>query len=172
MFRRAPVRALLLDDDPGALALLRHELRLACPSLEIEVRGEPDVSGPARDVYVVDNDFSGDSRAGDLLEAVRATAPDALVLAWSARLDAPTLKRLVNAGCDGAFAKQDREETARAVRLVASRARELRRGRRHPGTSVASLLDAVTSLLREWNERLGGEDRALAAPSAERGAGR
>jgi len=167
-----PPRALLLDDDPSALALLRHELLEACPGLVVETRTTPDVSGPARDVYVVDNDFAGSPQAAPLLEAIRATAPDALVLAWSARLEVATLKRLVNAGCDGAFSKQDREETAQAVRLVAARVAAVAGGRRGRRGSVGAALYAVTGLLREWNHRLDGEDRALGAPSGGRGAGR
>jgi len=167
-----PVRALLLDDDPSALAVLKHELLTAVPGLDVDERSTPDVSGPAYDVYVVDNDFDGRACAGHLLETIRTTAPDALVLAWSARLDAPTLKRLVNAGCDGAFAKQDREEMRRAVGIVAARADALRRPARRRGRPVAAVLDAVTTLLREWNRRLDSEDGAAARPAASPGAGR
>ncbi|MCC7140077.1 MAG: response regulator transcription factor [Planctomycetes bacterium] len=162
-------RVLLLDDDPQALAVLRHDLKTACPDLEVETRTVADVSGRAFDVYVVDNDFGGDAKATALLDAVRATAPHALVLAWSARLDAPTLRRLLNAGCDGAFAKQDRAETAQAVRVVAARAAALTRAGRGRRGPVLAVLDAVTDLLREWNRRLDAEERAHAAPVGDGG---
>ena len=86
-----PLRALLLDDDEYALEFLRAVLLDRYPGLEIESRLEPDPTGEY-DFYFLDDDFEGVRLAGRLARRIRAQHPDAVVLAFSASLDADLAK--------------------------------------------------------------------------------
>src|SRR6185369_8257118 len=76
-------RALLVDDDPMALEHLELVLSSRFP----------------------DHDFEGELMAGELARQIRARGKPATVVAFSGHLDVETLKRLINAGCDGACEK-------------------------------------------------------------------
>jgi len=141
-------RALLVDDDPWALRWLAASLAARFPELEVVARDSPDVSG-AFDLYLVDNDFAGRRLAGELAATIRRRRPGAFVMAVSSDLDRPTLKALVNAGCQGACVKSDAQEVEEALQAVGAylQARSRRGG-------VADALRAIEDLLVQWNGRL------------------
>ncbi len=89
----AGLRALLLDDDHFALDFLRAVLTERYPQLEIEVRLRPDPTGEY-DLYFIDDDFEGVRVAGKLARRIWAQRPQAVILAFSASLDEPTLIEL------------------------------------------------------------------------------
>lgn len=154
------LKALVIDDDQDAAEWLAFQLQQRFPGLQIELRLSPSVTGDF-DMYFIDNDFHGKSLAGELAEAIRSQHSQALIVAFSARLDNGTLKRLVNAGCDGAFDKSNTEEVSQLLEIVESFAMRSQSEPRSGG--FLSAVRSIRDLLREWNRRL--ENDPWKAPS-------
>lgn len=148
-------RALLVDDDPFALEHLDLLLSSRFPDLVIEKRTRPDVGGNF-DFYFLDNDFEGELLAGRLASEIRARQPEATIIAFSGRLDVETLKRLINAGCDGACEKGAPRGWRPIFELVDARlAAMAERHRRAAGPfgGVRHAAGSIRDLLEDWNER-------------------
>lgn len=148
-------RALLVDDDPMALEHLELVLSSRFPDLEITMRRTPDVSGPF-DFYFLDNDFEGELLAGKLAREIRAANEEALVVAFSGTLDVDSLKRLINAGCDGACEKGAPASWRPILAMVEKRLGELMATHRRqagPFGGVRHAAGSIRDLLEEWNER-------------------
>lgn len=163
------LRALVIDDDVDAAEWLAYTLQSRFPELRIETRLTPDVSGEY-DLYFIDNDFHGESMAGDLAHSIRDLNPNGLIVAFSARLDGRTLKRLVNAGCDGAFDKSSPEEVNHLLAIVdkymaQSKAHSQERG-------FLGAIRAIRGLLSEWNRRLELDPWKAPAPEVAEAAAR
>ena len=153
-------RALLVDDDPMALEHLELLLSSRYPDLEIETRQEPDVSGRF-DFYFLDNDFEGELMAGALAREIRTRAPQATIIAFSGRLDVDTLKRLINAGCDGACEKGVPSSWRPILALVETRLHNMVASHRReagPFGGVRHAAGSIRDLLEDWNERPGEGD--------------
>jgi N-acetylglucosaminyldiphosphoundecaprenol N-acetyl-beta-D-mannosaminyltransferase len=153
-------RALLVDDDPMALEHLELLLSSRFPDLEIETRLAPDVSGEF-DFYFLDNDFEGELMAGKLAREIRARDRDATVIAFSGRLDVDTLKRLINAGCDGACEKGVPSSWRPILTLVEKRLEGMVESHRRaagPFGGVKHAAGSIRDLLEDWNERPGEEE--------------
>jgi DNA-binding NarL/FixJ family response regulator len=148
-----PISALLIDDDIWSLRLLKGMLEQCFPDLRIETRTEPDASG-SFDIYFIDNLIGERFMAEPLAREIRASNPDALVIAFSATLDRETLKSLLRAGCNGACDKTipsdlpiTMEITQRYIEsILSSPARE--------GRGLRGVVGSIRGLLREWNARL------------------
>ena len=151
--------ALLIDDDPSALALLRHVLETRCPTLRIECRTAPDPGG-SFDVIFVDNEMDGQYVAAGLASALRRRNPNALVLAYSATLEEATLKGLINAGCSGAFDKSVPDDLTKALDVVDAYLLKLSEPR---GRGFLGAIQSIKDLLREWNTRLDDQELELAS---------
>ena len=84
------------------------------------------------------------------------------MIAFSAFLDAPTLKQLINSGCDGAFEKQNREEFGLLIDIVrkyiAARGEQAIQGK---AKGLLGTIHSITDLLREWNLRLESHSQHL-----------
>lgn len=148
-------RALLVDDDPMALEHLELVLSSRFPDLEITTRRTPDVSG-SFDFYFLDNDFEGELLAGKLAREIRSANEDALVVAFSGALDVETLKRLINAGCDGACEKGVPASWRPILAMVEERlAAMIDSHRREAGAfgGVRHAAGSIRDLLEEWNAR-------------------
>lgn len=148
-------RALLVDDDPMALEHLELVLSSRFPDLEITTRNGPDVSG-AFDFYFLDNDFEGELLAGKLAREIRAANEGALVVAFSGTLDVETLKRLINAGCDGACEKGVAASWRPILAMVEERlGAMIDSHRREAGAfgGVRHAAGSIRDLLEEWNAR-------------------
>ena len=152
-------RALLVDDDPMALEHLELLLSSRFPDLEITTRRTPDVSGEF-DFYFLDNDFEGQLMAGALAREIRARSKSATVVAFSGRLDIETLKRLINAGCDGACEKGTPSSWRPILALVEKRLEEMVHSHKRaagPFGGVKHAAGSIRDLLEDWNERSGEE---------------
>jgi len=149
------LRALLLDDDEFALDFLEVYLSERYPGLEIERRQNPDPTGDF-DLYFLDDDFEGVSLAGKLARRVRAQRPDAIIIAFSACLDADTLKELLAAGCNGVCDKRVPEDLPAMGTALDRCLFELERARKKPPTDLTGryLVKTLSELFREWNRRL------------------
>lgn len=161
-------RILIVDDDQDASEFLVFRLREAVPDVHIETRSEPDVSG-GFDIYLLDNDFGGERHAGQLARRIRRVQRDALVIAFSAYLDAESLKQLINAGCDGACEKHEPVEVDQLMEVVRSFVASWTSNNK-PQRSRKGLVEtilSITELLREWNRRLDNQTRQLEAISDE-----
>jgi hypothetical protein len=139
------------------MALEHLELVLSSrfPDLEITTRTTPDVSG-AFDFYFLDNDFEGELLAGKLAREIRAMDEDALVVAFSGTLDVETLKRLINAGCDGACEKGVPASWRPILAMVEERlGAMIVSHRRESGAfgGVRHAAGSIRDLLEEWNTR-------------------
>ncbi len=159
MANGAGLKALLLDDDEYALEFLQAILRERYPSLTIERRLEPDPTGDF-DLYFLDDDFEGVRLAGRLARRIRAQRPQAVILAFSASLDKPTLKELLNAGCNGVCDKKvtsDLEGMLAALDRCVHAIEDQRQ--RHPRQITGRyLLNTFRELFREWNRRLDSQE--------------
>ncbi|MEW6074532.1 MAG: WecB/TagA/CpsF family glycosyltransferase [Planctomycetota bacterium] len=148
--------ALIVDDDPHALDHLELLLSMTFPGVRFEKRLEPDVEGQF-DFYFLDNDFHGVLLAAQMAAEIRRTRPAATIFAFSARLDAATLKGLINAGCDGVCDKSE-PGTWRVViehmrqELQARALRHKRETRAFGGVRPAAA--AIRTLLQKWNEEI------------------
>lgn len=159
------VKALIVDDDPWSVRLLRGMLRECFPMLNVDTRSTPTIEAGYQ-IYLLDNDFEGHQRAASLAREVRVVAPDALVIAFSGQLDRATLVELLNAGCDGACDKSRLEEMPGAMQVIQRYCESLVVAQNsRSGGSLREAVRAVADLIREWNTRLDLEE-------ARHGAGR
>jgi DNA-binding NarL/FixJ family response regulator len=149
------MKALLLDDDPYALEFLRTLLSERYPGLAIDVRAEPDPTGEY-DLYLLDDDFEGVRLAGKLARRIRAQRPEALILAFSASLDAQTLKDLLGAGCNGVCDKRLPSDLPEMLASLDRCMEELEARRSEPPSDLSGryLLKTFRELFRAWNQRL------------------
>ena len=161
------IEALLLDDDIWSLRLIKGLLQECFPDMKVHARDLPDPQGEF-DIYFVDNDFNGRRVLPDLARDIRRERPQALIIAFSATLDAGTLKELINAGCDGACDKSVYGDLARTMEIVRAYIEQTMIGSPRGGRARANgAMGTVRDLLREWNRRLErDEQRARIAESA------
>jgi len=145
-------RIAVIDDDPFVIAHLKRSLCEKLPGVDVDGVRTP-MAPAGYDVYIVDKDFEGACLGFDVINRVRDLAPDALVVAYSAFLDKEFLQSLLSERCSGAFDKGSLQELEDMIRLIGQFLDE--RGdvtpRRH---GLRSTVDAISSLLREWNLRL------------------
>lgn len=153
------IKALLLDDDRYALEFLQAMLLDRHPEISIEMRTTPDPSG-AFDVYFLDDDFDGVRLAGKLARRIRAQCPEALILAFSASLDAPTLKELLAAGCDGVCDKKVPSDVPEMLDTLDRCLVELAQASGRPIVDPRRphLVATFRELFREWNLRLDSQE--------------
>jgi DNA-binding NarL/FixJ family response regulator len=144
------MRALLLDDDPYALDLLQAILIERYPGLTIERRTEPSSHG-SHDIFFLDDDFEGVRLAGELAHRIRRDNPGAIILAFSASLDASTLKELLAAGCNGVCDKKEQRDVPEMLDAL-DRCLDALQARRTQAPE--SMLRTFRELFREWNLRL------------------
>jgi DNA-binding NarL/FixJ family response regulator len=153
------LRALLLDDDPYALEFLRAVLAERYPGLEMDSRSEPDPTGEY-DLYFLDDDFEGVRLAGKLARRIRAQRPEALILAFSASLDAGTLKELLNSGCNGVCDKKVPADLPAMLAALDRCIAEIDENRREAPADLSGryLVKTFRALFREWNRRLESQE--------------
>ena len=149
------LRALLLDDDEYALDFLQAILQERYPDLEVEKRLKPDPTGDF-DLYFLDDDFDGLRLAGRLARGIRAQRPEAVILAFSASLDRPTLKELLNSGCNGVCDKKVPTDMPLMLEALSRCIEEVDEERRRPPDSLSGryLVNTFRDLFHEWNLRL------------------
>ena len=153
------LKALLLDDDEYALDLLQAILLERYPGLKVEKRLSPDPTGDF-DLYFLDDDFEGVRLAGRLARRIRAQHPEAVILAFSASLDLPTLKELLNAGCNGVCDKKVPSDMPRMLEALDRCVRELVVQRDAPPDNLSGrfILNTFRELFQEWNRRLESQE--------------
>jgi DNA-binding NarL/FixJ family response regulator len=159
MQAQSTLRALLLDDDPYALEFLRAILSERYPGLALDMRSEPDPTGEY-DLYFLDDDFEGVRLAGKLARRIRAQRPDALILAFSASLDAATLKELLGAGCNGVCDKRVPTDLPEMLAALDRCIDELEERQNRPPTDLSGryLVKTFRELFRQWNRRLESQE--------------
>lgn len=152
-------KALLLDDDLYALEFLRAILAERYPGLAIDARPEPDPTGEY-DIYLLDDDFEGVRLAGKLARRIRAQRPEALILAFSASLDARTLKELLGAGCNGVCDKRVPSDLPEMLAALDRCMEELEEHSSEPPSDLSGryLVKTFRELFRAWNQRLEGQE--------------
>ncbi len=151
------LKALLLDDDVYALEYLKAVLLESYPELVIETRLNPDITGDF-DLYFLDDDFDGIRLAGKLARKIRVINPGAVVLAFSASLDAETLKELLAAGCSGVCDKKVPSDMPTMLFALDRCVQELSEKPGRKKGSGTRLLTTLRSLFREWNQRLDSQE--------------
>ena len=155
------MKALLVDDDQWFQLGFNAWFRNRFPGISLEVRSEPNVNGDFC-IYLIDNDFHGERLAGQLASQIRQRSPNALVLALSATLDAPTLKTLLNQGCHGAFEKGNHEEFEQLAEILATYLNDYAKVPKSQSGFLATLR-SITDLLKAWNSRLDNQESTVAS---------
>jgi DNA-binding NarL/FixJ family response regulator len=150
-------RIAIIDDDPFVIAHLRHAFARRLPGVDVVGIADP-VAPAGFDVYVVDREFDGDTRGREVVQRIRAIAPRALVLAYSAYLDREFLRALLREGCEGAFDKGSLEELDAMIEAVAAHLESGARGVAPRG--LGATVRAISGLVKEWNLRLAASGRA------------
>jgi len=144
----------LLDDDPHYSEMLRLLLLEKCPWASVTCAATPRINHQA-DVYVIDNDFSGEKLGAQLaLQAIEAY-PASLVVVLSGTLERDVLKELVNCHASAVFDKADEAELAILIELI-ERYAALRTEPSDKPVNKSGLISSVTSLLAAWNTALSG----------------
>lgn len=147
------ISALLIDDDIWSLRLLKGMLQQCFPDLRVEARTVADTSGDF-DIYFLDNLIGGVEIAADLAAEIRERRPDALIIAFSARLDQNTLKALLIAGCNGACDKTLHDDLPMTMQVTQHYIEGLLAAPARGGGGLRSVLRSIRGLLHEWNTRL------------------
>lgn len=153
-------KLLILDDDPHYSGMLALKLRMQFPELVISASQRNKVL-PGYDVYILDNDFSGDECGATLAEEVRAVAPESLVAVLSGTLEFSLLKRLVNCHAAGVFDKSDDEDLTRLIELIDRYLLSTSQAKRAGKHEKKNVLVGISELLEEWNKRLAFEEKRL-----------
>jgi DNA-binding NarL/FixJ family response regulator len=151
-------RIAIIDDDPFVVAHLNQAFRKRMPDVVVEGIAEP-VAPAGYDVYVVDRDFYGQAHGREVMRRVRAVAPQSLVLAYSAYNDREFLRSLLREGCAGAFDKGSLEELDNMIEMIAGHLAK-DRGQIRAARGFGETVQAISSLVREWNLRLAMSGRA------------
>ena len=139
------IEALVLDDDVWSLRLIKGLLQECFPEMKVHTREQPDPEGDF-DIYFVDNDFNGHRVLPELARELRRKQPDALIIAFSATLDARMLKELINAGCDGACDKSVYGDLAESMEIVRAFVEQTQAGgRRREGHPVHRAVPAISA---------------------------
>ena len=99
------IRAVIIDDDPIIAMYMRARLTARFEGIEIETQDEP-VAAPGMDIYMVDNQFGERAMASTLVEEIKNTTPEALIIIMSSTLDYALLSFLMNRGCNGIYDKK------------------------------------------------------------------
>lgn len=153
-------KLLILDDDPHYSGMLALKLRMQFPELVISASQRNKVL-PGYDIYILDNDFSGDECGAKLAEEVRAVAPESLVAVLSGTLEFSLLKRLVNCHAAGVFDKSDDSDLERLMDLIDRYLLSQRDAKDIGRKQSKSILIGISELLGEWNKRLAFEEKRL-----------
>ena len=148
-------RIMVLDDDPFALELIEFRLKQRFPGIEVDCTTKPELKS-GYDLYLIDNEFEGRHMAAELAGSAKTVDPETPVLAFSARLDRESLKKLINNGCIGAFDKRQPKEFDQMLETIEQHFINLDQNDTNtaaPG-KTAELIKSISELLHEWNQRL------------------
>jgi hypothetical protein len=135
--------------------LLEEKLNARFPELSIVSSAEP-VLHDDFDVYIIDNDFNGVECCADAVERARIANPASLIVSFSSHLNVPTLKRLIDHGCDAVFEKGRPEELENLIASVGTYFAGGHPGyaKAQPGRRTNGLVRELTTLVSSWNDRL------------------
>ncbi|WP_262693637.1 DNA-binding transcriptional response regulator [Kordiimonas aquimaris] len=153
-------KLLILDDDPHYSGMLALKLRMQFPELLIS-SSERDTVLSGYDIYILDNDFSGEKCGAKLAEEVRQVTPESLVVVLSGTLEFSLLKRLVNCHAAGVFDKSS-DADIEAMKVMIERylmATPVQASL--PKHSIKSTVSNVKELIAEWNRKLAFEERRV-----------
>jgi len=153
-------KLLILDDDPHYSGMLALKLRMQFPELVISASQRNKVL-PGYDIYILDNDFSGDECGAKLAEEVRSVAPESLVAVLSGTLEFSLLKRLVNCHAAGVFDKSDDDDLVRLIELIDRYLLAQHDSKNMGKKESKNVLVGISDLLSEWNRRLAFEEKRL-----------
>ena len=148
----------IIDDDPFVVAHLSETLTSRLADVHVVGVAEP-VAPAGFDVYVVDNEFEGDSRGQDIIRRIRKISPQSLILAYSAYLDRKFLRALLRQGCEGAFDKGSLEELEAMINIIELHL-DMKNADPDKIRGLGNTVRAISGLVHEWNVRLASNGRA------------
>lgn len=144
--------AVIMDDDPDAIAFMKWFMEEHFPWVRVATGTEADaVKG--FDMYFVDNNFHGKARAVEIVRALRETEKDAMIIAYSATMDAITFKALMNAGCNGAAEKgcsTDMAVMGRMIRAYIDQKNQEATKKNSQG--FRGTIESMAEMIGKWNE--------------------
>lgn len=148
--------AVIMDDDPDAIAFMKWFMEEHFPWVRVASGTEADaVKG--FDMYFIDNNFHGKARAVEIVKALRETEKDAMIIAYSATMDAKTFKALMNAGCNGAAEKGSASDMAVIGRMtkefIENKTAEASEKKSH---GFRGTIESMADMIGKWNEAVSG----------------
>lgn len=146
-------KLIILDDDPHFAGMLALNLQQRFPELVVTSNNQSEAIA-GYDIYILDNDFGGEKHGAALAEQVRRLSPQSLVIMLSATLELSLLKRLVNCHAAGVFDKSEASDMERMMRLIDTFICTRVPSPKKKGRNLKDTVAGVTSLLKEWNQRL------------------
>jgi DNA-binding NarL/FixJ family response regulator len=112
------IRAVIIDDDPIIARYMQARLTARFDGIDIETQNEP-IAAPGMDIYMVDNQFGERAMASTLVEEIKRTTPEALIIIMSSTLDYALLSFLMNRGCNGIYDKKTPLDNEIVFELIA-----------------------------------------------------
>lgn len=148
--------AVIMDDDPNAIAFMKWFLEEHFPWVRVASGTEADVVR-GFDMYFIDNNFNGKARAVEIVKALRETEKDAMIIAYSATMDAKTFKALLNAGCNGAAEKGNASDMAIMGRMtrefIEKKSAEAAEKKSH---GFRGTIESMAEMIGKWNDAVAG----------------
>ncbi len=144
----------IIDDDRISSVMMKTRLESQFPGIEIQLSNNPIIL-PNYDVYLIDNDFEGESLATTLLREIREINPNALVVAMSSTLDQSELECLVNGGCNAVYNKTRPTDSKPVFEVIENYLNVLQKLKKAKnGQSVSRVINSLQELIEQWNQRL------------------
>lgn len=143
--------AVIMDDDPDAIVFMKWFLEEHFPWVRVASGTEAAVVR-GFDLYFIDNNFNGKARAVEIVMALRETEKDAMIIVYSATMDAKTFKALLNAGCNGAIEKGNASDMAIMSRMtkeyIENKALEAQLDKAH---GFRGTMQSMAEMIGKWN---------------------
>ena len=148
--------AVIMDDDPDAIAFMKWFMEEHFPWVRIASGTEADaVKG--FDMYFIDNNFHGKARAVEIVKALRETEKDAMIIAYSATMDAKTFKALMNAGCNGAAEKGNASDMAVIGRMTKDFInKKSTEAAEKKSNGFRGTIESMAEMIGKWNAAVNG----------------
>jgi DNA-binding NarL/FixJ family response regulator len=147
-------KLLIIDDDPVVTAVMKARLSNQFPACKIQTSKDPVVL-PDCEIYLIDNDFNGQSLAIHLLRQIRKLNPNALVVAMSSTLNMVELERLMNGGCNAVYNKCQPQASKEVFEVISNYLNALKKQQQSNGKNrVIDVVHSLQELLAQWNKRL------------------
>lgn len=152
------LKTAIIDSDVDTFALLSRQLQGRAASAQVVGFSAP-MAPYGYDNYVIESALLEERGASDLINRIRSVAPNSQILAYSKRVGPRELRDLMAAGCDGVYEKGYGGELEAIVDRL-QRRRPEGPAAKASSRGISETINAVSSLIREWNQRIESDGQA------------